>query len=72
LRESGTIEQDADTVLMLFRKDLYNKDGAENNGSTDIIIAKQRNGPTATVKVKFIKEYTRFENLETGRSETFQ
>ncbi len=64
LRESGSIEQDADTVLMLFREDLYKqRESGEQTGSTDIIIAKQRNGPIGTVKLKFIKEYTRFENL---------
>ncbi|MCX5969914.1 MAG: replicative DNA helicase [Coprothermobacterota bacterium] len=64
LRESGSIEQDADTVLMLFREDLYKqRESGEQTGATDIIIAKQRNGPTGIVKLKFIKEYTRFENL---------
>jgi len=66
LRESGSIEQDADTVLMLFREDLYKqRESGEQTGTTDIIIAKQRNGPTGIVKLKFIKEYTRFENLGT-------
>ncbi len=62
LRESGAIEQDADVVLMLFREDYYNPTD-ENKGVAEIIIAKQRNGPTGTVKLAFIKEYTRFETL---------
>ncbi len=62
LRESGAIEQDADVVLMLFREDYYNQT-EENKGVAEVIIAKQRNGPTGTVKLAFIKEYTRFEPL---------
>ena len=62
LRESGSIEQDADVVLLLFREDYYNPTD-ENKGIADVIISKQRNGPTGTVKLAFIKEYTRFENL---------
>ncbi len=62
LRESGAIEQDADVVLMLFREEYYNPT-EENRGVAEVIIAKQRNGPTGTVKLAFIKEYTRFEML---------
>jgi replicative DNA helicase len=62
LRESGAIEQDADVVLMLFREEYYSPTD-ENRGLAEVIIAKQRNGPTGTVKLAFIKEYTRFENL---------
>jgi replicative DNA helicase len=62
LRESGAIEQDADVVLMLFREEYYNPTD-ENRGTAEIIIAKQRNGPTGVVKLTFIKDYTRFENL---------
>ena len=62
LRESGAIEQDADVVLMLFREEYYNPTD-DNKGVADVIIAKQRNGPTDTVKLTFIKEYTRFETL---------
>ena len=62
LRESGAIEQDADVVLMLFREDYYNLTD-ENRGIAEIIIAKQRNGPTGTVKLTFLNEYTRFESL---------
>ena len=62
LRESGAIEQDADVVLMLFREDYYNLT-EENKGIAEVLIAKQRNGPTGTVKLAFISEYTRFETL---------
>jgi len=62
LRESGAIEQDADVVLMLFREDYYNPTD-DNRGVAEVIIAKQRNGPTGSVKLAFIKEYTRFETL---------
>ncbi len=60
LRESGSLEQDADLVLLLYREDFYKK-GA-NDGVADVIIAKQRNGPTGTIKLTFLKEFTRFEN----------
>ena len=62
LRESGAIEQDADVVLLLFREDYYQQT-PENAGIAEVIIAKQRNGPTDTIKCAFIREYTRFENL---------
>ncbi len=65
LRESGAIEQDADVVLMLFREDYYNLTD-ENRGIAEIIIAKQRNGPTGSVKLAFLNEYTRFETLAQG------
>ena len=63
LRESGAIEQDADIVMFIFREEEY-KASDENRGIADIIIGKQRNGPTGTVRLAFIKEFTRFENLE--------
>ncbi len=62
LRESGAIEQDADVVALLMREEYYNPT-EENRGITDVIIAKQRNGPVGTVKLQFTKEYMRFENL---------
>lgn len=68
LRESGAIEQDADVVVLLMREEYYNPT-EENRGKADIIIAKQRNGPIGTVKLAFIREYTRFENAELVRRE---
>jgi len=62
LRESGAIEQDADVVVLLLREDYYNPT-PDNQGTTEVIIAKQRNGPVGSIKLAFIKEYTRFENL---------
>jgi replicative DNA helicase len=65
LRESGSIEQDADVVMLLHREDYYHRgeEGYEENGVAEVIIAKQRNGPTGTVKLAFREKCTRFENL---------
>lgn len=63
LRESGAIEQDADVVMFLFREEYYNAT-PENKGQAEVIIAKQRNGPTGTVKLLWLGQYTRFMNLE--------
>jgi replicative DNA helicase len=63
LRESGAIEQDADIVMFIFREEEY-KATDENRGLAEIIIGKQRNGPTGTVKLAFLKEFTRFENFD--------
>jgi replicative DNA helicase len=62
LRESGSIEQDADLVAFIYREDYY-KPSDENQGLADLIIAKQRNGPTGDVRLAFLKEFTRFENF---------
>lgn len=62
LRESGSIEQDADVVLFIYREELYKPD-EDNFGKAEILIAKQRNGPTGVVKLAFLKQYTKFENL---------
>jgi replicative DNA helicase len=62
LRESGAIEQDADVVILLMREEYYTPT-EENKGIAEIIIAKQRNGPVGTIKLAFIKEFMRFENL---------
>lgn len=69
LRESGAIEQDADVVIFLFREEYYNPT-EENRNKAEAIIAKQRNGPTGSIEMVFLKEWTRFENPEFHRVET--
>ena len=69
LRESGALEQDADVVLFIFREEMYASDGERSpdaDGTAEIIIGKQRNGPTGTARLAFLKQYTRFENLAPG------
>lgn len=63
LRESGSIEQDADKVMFLYRDDYYNKE-SENKNVVEVIMAKHRNGPTGTVELAFLKEYNKFLNLD--------
>ena len=62
LRESGAIEQDADVVVLLLREEYYSPT-PDNQGVAEVIIAKQRNGPVGALRLSFIKEYTRFENI---------
>ncbi len=63
IRESGSIEQDADVIAFLYRDDYYDRE-SESKNIIEIIIAKQRNGPTGTVSLAFVKEYNKFVNLE--------
>ena len=67
LRESGAIEQDADVVMFIYRDDYYDKD-SEKKGISEIIIAKQRNGPIGMVELVWLPEYTKFANMERSRS----
>jgi replicative DNA helicase len=69
LRESGSIEQDADIVMFLYRDDYYNREKSEKPGIAEVIVAKHRNGPTGVVELMFRKELTRFENLDRRRPE---
>jgi len=63
LRDSGAIEQDADIISFLYCDDYYNKESEAKN-VVEVILAKQRNGPVGTVQLAFIKEYSKFLNLE--------
>jgi replicative DNA helicase len=69
LRESGAIEQDADNIIFIYRDDYYNRDDSAEPNIAELIIAKQRNGPTGTAKVRFDKQWTRFDNLAEGEYE---
>ena len=63
LRESGSIEQDADIVMFIYRDEYYNGEESEQQGLAEVIAAKHRNGPTDTVKLSFLKRYAKFSDL---------
>jgi len=66
LRESGSIEQDADVVCFIHREEYYDRENEDLKGKAEIIIAKQRNGPTGSIQLAYLANYTRFENLQHG------
>ncbi|MGB0045457.1 MAG: DnaB-like helicase C-terminal domain-containing protein, partial [Terriglobales bacterium] len=69
LRESGSIEQDADVVMFIFREEIYKQDDPDLKGRAEIIIAKQRNGPIGKFNLAFLHNSTRFANMMEGNNE---
>jgi replicative DNA helicase len=68
LRESGSIEQDADLVGFIFREEVYKPDREDLRGLAELILAKQRNGPTGKINLAFLRQFTKFENLTSDLS----
>ncbi|WP_374027778.1 DnaB-like helicase C-terminal domain-containing protein [Bdellovibrio bacteriovorus] len=64
LRESGSIEQDADVIMMLYRDDYYDKENPDKQGHAEVIVGKQRNGATGPVKMRFDAQYNRFRDAD--------
>ncbi len=69
LRESGSIEQDADVIMMLYREDYYDRENPDVKGLSEVIVGKQRNGPTGTVRLRWEAQIGRFTNLDSGSGE---
>lgn len=69
LRDSGSIEQDADTVIFLYRNEYYDKEKSDDGSVAEVIIAKNRHGSQGTVEVGWVGRYTKFRSLETNREE---
>src|SRR3546814_10464993 len=72
LRESGGSEHDADVIVFIYRDEYYNKKNSQDKALAEIIIGKQRNGPTGSIKLKFFGEYTRFDNLSHDNIGSFE
>lgn len=72
VHNSGAIEQDADVIVFIYRDEYYNRETTEERGIAELIIAKQRNGPTGTVRTRFISHCTKFENLQSGDWEEYE
>jgi replicative DNA helicase len=72
LRESGAIEQDADMIVFIYRDEYYNKESSPDRGLAEVIIGKQRSGPTGSFKLRFFGEYTRFDNLAEDARGSFE